>query len=436
MAYNVSNDTYIEQSSMEGHVGLLFFEIAITCIIVSENTVVITSYLSMRKLREKVSNIFIVNLAFADMLCGLVPLPLMAAAHVAGGWAFGEALCNFNIVFHVGLSATSAYGVMLVTLDKYIFLIHPLRYHQLVTEQRARIVVVSTWVGTFLYSGIATTTRLNEIHDEKAWANVYPPLCYPIQPTYVLSTAIFYIFIPGIIIIRCGFHILRVIRDQLKKIESQVPRGRLQHNEPTTSNDRTDGQDTLAIEEVEITREIEGKFAEEEGPVKMKMDPLFNEDSANNRLDSNQHRAVPTHQEKTSSAETGTSKKSNEEQKSGRSKKINTTRATGHNQPQVSVQGGIRRVSKTELKAVKTVGLVIAAFFTMWAPFFTTLAVAGACVECPLDFERTLSVTVAIGFANSALNPILYAGNKDFRRAYKKVICCFCSVVSSSINPM
>ncbi|XP_070562381.1 probable G-protein coupled receptor No9 [Ptychodera flava] len=423
MAYNVSNDTYIEKSSIKEHIGLIFFEIAVSCIIVIENIVVITSYLTVRNLRDKVSNIFIVNLAFADLLCGFVPLPLMAAAHVAGGWTFGEALCNFNIVFHIGLAATSAYGVFLVTVDKYIFLIHPLRYHQLVTEQRARIVVVITWVCTFLYAGLPTITRLNEIREQNAWENVYPPLCFPIKPTYVISTAVFFIFIPGTIIIRCGFHILQVVRDQLKKIESQNPRGRVQHNEPTTSCDLTDGQENLSIEEVEIPREVDGKVAVEKGMVKM----AFNEDSANYGPDSNQHRAVPTRQETSADyVQTDTSRKPDEEQNRKRANEFNSERANSHHQPQVSVQSGIRRVSKTELKAIKTVGLVILSFFIMWAPFFTTLTVAGICIDCPLQFERTLSVTVSIGFANSAVNPILYAQNKDFRQAYKKVICCFC----------
>ncbi|XP_070564476.1 histamine H2 receptor-like [Ptychodera flava] len=405
----------MDQSSTEDHVGLLLFEITITCIIVIENIVVITSYLSVRKLRDKVSNIFIVNLAVADLFCGLVPLPLMAAAHLssAPAWAFGEFLCNFNIVFHVGLSATSAYGVLLVTLDKYIFLIHPLRYHQLVTEQRARIVVVSTWVGTFLYSSLATITRLNEIHEDKAWANVYPPLCYPIQPTYVLSTAIFYIFIPGVIIIRCGFHILRVIRDQLKKIESQNPRGRRQDRDQATvtvtATDNAYGQESLTVEDLENPSQIEGRITGGEGTVNTDMHPPL---------------------------KAGTSRTLEEEQKCRGTDRFKSTRDGSHNQAQVSVQSGIRRVNKTELKAVKTVGLVIAAFFVMWAPFFTTLAVAGACIGCPLDFERTLSVTVSIGFANSAINPMLYARNKDFRQAYKQVICCCCSVITSSIRPL
>ncbi|XP_070550734.1 D(1C) dopamine receptor-like [Ptychodera flava] len=252
MASSISNDTKIGESSIGSYVGLVLFEITITCTIVLENIVVIASYLSTRKLRDRVSNIFIVNLAVADLFCGLVPLPLMAAAHIAGGWTFGEFLCSLNITFHVGLSATSAYGVLLVTLDKYIFLIHPLRYHQLVTTRRARIIVVTTWICTFLYASLGTMTRWNEMGESRAWANVYPPLCYPIKPTFVLSTAAFYILIPGIVIIYCGFNILRAIRNQLRKIESLNPREDHQSCQLPASKDMPDGQETLVIEDVDM----------------------------------------------------------------------------------------------------------------------------------------------------------------------------------------
>ena len=77
---------------------------------------------------------------------------------------------------------------------------------------------------------------------------------------------------------------------------------------------------------------------------------------------------------------------------------------------------------KTETKAAKTLGIIVGVFIVCWFPFFTMYLVRAFCVDCihPLLF----SIFFWLGYCNSAINPCIYAMfNKDFRQAFKKILC-------------
>lgn len=96
-----------------------------------------------------------------------------------------------------------------------------------------------------------------------------------------------------------------------------------------------------------------------------------------------------------------------------------------------TVEGKPKRfLLSRELKAAKTVAVVIGAFIVCWCPFFVLNLVYALCIECrPLPGESIL-VTKWMHYVNSVLNPIIYACmNKDFRRAFKKILMYVCACV-------
>lgn len=77
---------------------------------------------------------------------------------------------------------------------------------------------------------------------------------------------------------------------------------------------------------------------------------------------------------------------------------------------------------RKEIKAAKTLGIVISAFFVCWSPFFILnfLAICRSCYQ-------TIGLDVIIAakwfhYVNSVLNPLIYARmNKDFREGFTRI---------------
>lgn len=83
---------------------------------------------------------------------------------------------------------------------------------------------------------------------------------------------------------------------------------------------------------------------------------------------------------------------------------------------------------RMETKAAKTLGIIVGGFILCWLPFFTMYLVRAF---CPNHIHPTVfSVLFWLGYCNSAINPCIYAlFSKDFRFAFKRILCCRCSCI-------
>lgn len=85
-----------------------------------------------------------------------------------------------------------------------------------------------------------------------------------------------------------------------------------------------------------------------------------------------------------------------------------------------------------ELKATKTIAVVIGVFIVCWLPSFILMVLSLWCKQCftPFVTNKDLSLAVRIIFVfvlpvmNSSLNPVIYTVfNQEFRMAFSRMLC-------------
>ncbi|KAK0131147.1 D(1)-like dopamine receptor [Merluccius polli] len=88
---------------------------------------------------------------------------------------------------------------------------------------------------------------------------------------------------------------------------------------------------------------------------------------------------------------------------------------------------------KRETKVLKTLSVIMGVFVCCWLPFFILNCMVPFCEphrpdgtadDFPCISSTTFDVFVWFGWANSSLNPIIYAFNADFRRAFSMLLGC------------
>ncbi|ELV13219.1 D(1B) dopamine receptor [Tupaia chinensis] len=92
----------------------------------------------------------------------------------------------------------------------------------------------------------------------------------------------------------------------------------------------------------------------------------------------------------------------------------------------------LRASIKKETKVLKTLSVIMGVFVCCWLPFFILNCVVPFCsgdakgprAGLPCVSETTFDVFVWFGWANSSLNPIIYAFNADFRKVFAQLLGC------------
>nr|ANO38997.1 GCR015 [Schmidtea mediterranea] len=180
----------------------------VVIITVVGNLLVLTSFIVERQLRS-ISNYFLLSLAVADLMIGLVSMPLYTGYLVVGEWPLPYYICDLWLSIDYTMSNASVANLLIISIDRYCSVTRPLTYRIKRTSKK-----VSIWIGiAWIISALLWTPLIYlwPIIDGKR--HVKPKECYIqfIQSSYLLTllTASLAYFIPVTIISILYFRIYR-----------------------------------------------------------------------------------------------------------------------------------------------------------------------------------------------------------------------------------
>ncbi|XP_072035331.1 histamine H3 receptor-like [Amphiura filiformis] len=114
------------------------------------NVLVLVVFIRDRQLRAKISNLFILNLAMADLLVGCVSIPLNNLYRDTGLWPFTEEACKFWITMDFSECTVSVWAVVLISYDRYLLVTKGLEYDKLQTLPKFLILSALLWTISYL----------------------------------------------------------------------------------------------------------------------------------------------------------------------------------------------------------------------------------------------------------------------------------------------
>ncbi|XP_043240096.1 probable G-protein coupled receptor No9 [Amphibalanus amphitrite] len=401
--------------------------------VVAGNLLVVMAVFVHSKLRT-VTNLFIVSLACADLLVGMLVLPFSATLEVLDVWLYGDVWCSVWLAVDVWMCTSSILNLCAISLDRYLAVSQPISYPSLMSTRRAKQLIAAVWVlsfvicfpplvgwndrpGTLIGSRGSSACRLTcELTNERGYV-IYSALGSFFLPSTVMLFFYGRIYRTAVSTTRAiaqGFRTTK--EDEEGRLTLRIHRGRSvtqRAEQAAAGGARAHGQVRLTLSEPGARRQKKPSFVvhcREDSRAKNQYEIYTVVEG-----DSRPGRRVPQPQrpaKKLSSA----SQSSEDDSRPPRF----ISRVSRRN-----VRHQARRF-RMETKAAKTVGIIVGLFILCWLPFFVCYLVRGFCADCvpPLLF----SVFFWLGYCNSAVNPCVYAlCSRDFRFAFSSILCkCVC----------
>ncbi|KAM6940669.1 5-hydroxytryptamine receptor 4 [Xenentodon cancila] len=115
------------------------------------NFLVVLSIAYFKQLQSP-TNSFVMSLAVADCLVGLVVMPYSMIRTVEGCWRFGSLFCKIHSSLDVMLCTASIFHLSCIALDRYYAVCNPLVYSLKMSHSRVALLITICWAVPMLIS--------------------------------------------------------------------------------------------------------------------------------------------------------------------------------------------------------------------------------------------------------------------------------------------
>jgi len=175
------------------------------------NTLVIYVVLRFSKM-QTVTNIYILNLAFADE-CFLIGIPFLVTTISLRSWIFGKIMCKAYMTTTSINQFTSSIFLFIMSADRYIAVCHPITSPKMRTPFISKVVSCTAW-GTSVLFMVPVFLYANAMESPEGMVscNIYWPNDRGGQTTFTLYTLILGFAVPLVFILTFYFLVIRKLR--------------------------------------------------------------------------------------------------------------------------------------------------------------------------------------------------------------------------------
>lgn len=95
---------------------------------------------------RSVTNYFLVNLSFADLLVTLICMPMAVGQNVSKLWVYGEVMCMLTTYFQGVSVSASIFTITAMSIDRYLAIRHPMAFRKVFNRKSTTIVIIALWL--------------------------------------------------------------------------------------------------------------------------------------------------------------------------------------------------------------------------------------------------------------------------------------------------
>lgn len=451
----------------------------VSLITIVGNVLVMLSFKVNSQLKT-VNNYYLLSLAFADLIIGVLSMNLYTTYILMGYWSLGNHACDLWLAVDYVASNASVMNLLVISFDRYFSITRPLTYRVKRTPKRAAIMIGLAWLVSFVLWAPPILCWQYFVGERKVPENQCQ-IQFLTEPVITFGTAIAAFYIPVSImtilywriyketekrtkdlaelqgltkenaqegtkpqktIIRSCFHFTRERRDQSQaswsssnqsnatKTTTKSDEAWVKADQITSFNSYTSSSD----EEHHVSIETpQGSFKEQDSEQSNKNgqvsdyteDQYFSTPQKKNHKKGISYKFRPGSKGKNSNPTSTIACPPEPVQSSKNASPSSSSTTSKPMDPALKKQITKRKrmVLVKEKKAAQTLSAILLAFILTWTPYNIMVLISTFCTDCIPPSLWHLGYWLC--YVNSTINPMCYAlCNKTFQKTFRMLLLC------------